>query len=405
MQTLSPPRADQHQVDHATAREQPSEGQFDADTMEDIRSPQVHGLQPQAVQAKAQQPSTLYTLIEDSDVLALLGSMTDAELSRRTGISANKIYSARKARGIPRYDKMQVRLTNEVMRLLGTMSDRSLSKLTGVTCYVIREARSAHNIPSFSQHKGKQHKGTKSEPRKRRYLPNFPNPIFGFAKPPYPPVQAGKGIVLPYLNDVGRRLLVWASDVYLSKRLNISLRAVGKLRAQHGIPGLHLRSAPPNGLLDELGKLEDVRLAEKYKVDVRLVRKLRRELRIKLYKKPHLISPPPGALEMLGKAADHILAQRFGHHAAYYRNARRERGIKPYQPKDLRDYDSQLDADLKNLLTWASDSELVRQTGLSVFKIKKYREAHDIPLLGLKQCPPPGLIEACLLYTSDAADE
>ena len=66
MQTLSPPRADQHQVDHATAREQPSEGQFDADTMEDIRSPQVHGLQPQAVQAKAQQPSTLYTLIEDS---------------------------------------------------------------------------------------------------------------------------------------------------------------------------------------------------------------------------------------------------------------------------------------------------------------------------------------------------
>ena len=136
MQTLSPPRADQHQVDHATAREQPSEGQFDADTMEDIRSPQVHGLQPQAVQAKAQQPSTLYTLIEDSDVLALLGSMTDAELSRRTGISANKIYSARKARGIPRYDKMQVRLTNEVMRLLGTMSDRSLSKLTGVTCYV-----------------------------------------------------------------------------------------------------------------------------------------------------------------------------------------------------------------------------------------------------------------------------
>ena len=51
MQTLSPPRADQHQVDHATAREQPSEGQFDADTMEDIRSPQVHGLQPQAVQA------------------------------------------------------------------------------------------------------------------------------------------------------------------------------------------------------------------------------------------------------------------------------------------------------------------------------------------------------------------
>lgn len=97
---------------------------------------------------------------------------------------------------------------------------------------------------------------------------------------------------------------------------------------------------------------------------------------------------------MLGKMSDRGIAKLYGGHAVNYRQARIERGIAPFQPKNRALYEAELDAGLKFLLTWASDTEVLRQTGISVFKIKKYRQAHDIPLLGLKSCPPPGLIEA-----------
>lgn len=198
----------------------------------------------------------------------------------------------------------------------------------------------------------------------------------------------------PFLNDEDLRFLGWASDVAVSKRLSITTLAVAKLREMHGIQGLRLRSEPPKGLVDDLGNHEDERIAERYGVKVKWVRKLRKKLGIASYRDQNPPSIPQGALDMLGKMSDRGIAKLYGGHAVNYRQARIERGIAPFQPKNRALYEAELDAGLKFLLTWASDTEVLRQTGISVFKIKKYRQAHDIPLLGLKSCPPPGLIEA-----------
>ena len=147
-------------------------------------------------------------------------------------------------------------------------------------------------------------------------------------------------------------------------------------------------------MVDDLGNHEDERIAERYGVKVKWVRKLRKKLGIASYRDQNPPSIPQGALDMLGKMSDRGIAKLYGGHAVNYRQARIERGIAPFQPKNRALYEAELDAGLKFLLTWASDTEVLRQTGISVFKIKKYRQAHDIPLLGLKSCPPPGLIEA-----------
>lgn len=198
----------------------------------------------------------------------------------------------------------------------------------------------------------------------------------------------------PFLNDEDLRFLGWASDVAVSKRLSITTVAVAKLREKHGIQGLRLRSEPPKGLVDDLGKHEDERIAERYGVKVKWVRKLRKKLGIASYRDQNPPSIPQAALDLLGKVSDRAIAQRFGLHAVNYSKARNERGIPPYQPKNRSLYEAELEPEFKYLLSWASDNEVLRQTGISIFKIKKYRQAHDIPLLGLKRCPPPGLIEA-----------
>lgn len=197
---------------------------------------------------------------------------------------------------------------------------------------------------------------------------------------------------LPVLNDEDLRFLGWASDVAVSRRLSITTVAVAKLRENHGIQGLRLRSEPPKGLVDDLGKHEDERIAEKYGVKVKWVRKLRKKLGIASYRDQNPVSIPQGALDLLGKVSDRAIEKLFGLHAGIYRQARNERGIPPFQAKSL--YEAELEPEFKNLLSWAPDNEVLRQTGISIFKIKKYRLAHDIPLLGLKRCPPPGLIEA-----------
>ncbi|HDS1721700.1 hypothetical protein NPS53_09320 [Pseudomonas putida] len=317
--------------------------------------------------------------IHDSAVVALLGSMTDAELSRRTGIPAQTIFKARTYRGIPRCIRKRPGLQREVQALLGTMTDTELSRQTGVSVSSICKARTSLGISKYSPAPA-----TPATSPETQEAPTAPS--------------------LPDLDDEGLRFLGWASDVAISKKLKITTWTVAKLRARYGIPGLRLRSEPPEGLLDDLGKFEDERIAERYEISVKWVRKLRKKRGVAAYRDQNPTIIPQEALDMLGKVSDRALAKQFGLHAANYVQARKDRGIAPYQPKDRSLYEAELGTGLKDLLTWASDAEVERQTGISVFKIKKYREAHDIPLLGLRRCPPPGLIEAVRLGDhSDAA--
>lgn len=310
----------------------------------------------------------------DSAGLALLGTMTDAELSRRTGVPATAIFKARTDRGISRHIKQHPGLNGEVLALLGTMSDAELSRQSGVPSGAIFRARTTQGILRYSKavytpvmQRGSLHKGS-----------------------------------LPVLDDEVMRLLIWAPDIAVARRLDVSPHTVSKLRAEHGVPRLGLRQEPPEGLLDTLGTVEDTSLAERYGISVRSLRAIRKKLGIRSFREQNPAQIPQAAIEMLGKVSDRKLAIQFGRPAAIFRQARREMEIGPYQPKDRRNY-TDLDGDLRELLSWASNSKVERETGMTVFKIKKFRETHDIPLVGLKTRPPIGLIQAVSSNTKSIA--
>lgn len=84
--------------------------------------------------------------IDWSLVDPLLGTMSDAELSRTLNINLNAITSRRCRQGIDAFNTID---WNAIDHLLGTASDQDIASRFGVTRQTIRKRRNKTSVPAF----------------------------------------------------------------------------------------------------------------------------------------------------------------------------------------------------------------------------------------------------------------
>lgn len=359
----------------------------------------------------------------DDAALAALGTMTDIDLSKTTGISVGNVRKERAKRGIKKFSRSvntpkasvtigaRKCLDEKTQAALGTMTDADLSRTSGIPATLIRKERINQGIPRFSRAVK-----TPKKSRKPKICQSIDDKtvsalgamsdaelsrVSGVPVTRISKERIKRGIAtfvapLPVIDDDMRHLLHWAANETAALRLSLPVSVIEKLRATYGIAGLRLSKEPPVGLLELIGKAEDTSLALKFGVRVKWIRKIRAKLGLEPYN-PRKIGRnriPSAALNKLGKISDRALAREFGSFAKVYRDLRAELGIESFQPKVRCDYKAELDENLQALLRWAPNSEVHRRTGLTPYKIKKYRAVHGIPGLNLRQQPPPGLIDA-----------
>jgi hypothetical protein len=83
-------------------------------------------------------------MLSKSELINLLGTIPDIEISKLTGHSLTTICSARKYLSISRYQRSW---TNEEISLLGTKSDNDIASIIGTTPYHVRTKRTELDIP------------------------------------------------------------------------------------------------------------------------------------------------------------------------------------------------------------------------------------------------------------------
>lgn len=102
---------------------------------------------------------------------ALLGTMADAKIAERLGVTRKSVSYRREKLGIPAsYDRERntppppmgghnkVELTSDILDLLGTIPDYKLAKKAGVSKKVILSRRQELGIPSYAESTGKDGK-------------------------------------------------------------------------------------------------------------------------------------------------------------------------------------------------------------------------------------------------------
>ena len=104
------------------------------------------------------------------DLLSLLGTMSDAEIARKLGISRERVRQKRSERGIKKYSGLSVEArmkrdqasslrfwTNEELSLLGTMSDEDVALKIGLNLqkvFIVSCMRNRLNIKSYKSKQG-----------------------------------------------------------------------------------------------------------------------------------------------------------------------------------------------------------------------------------------------------------
>jgi Mor family transcriptional regulator len=87
----------------------------------------------------------------------------------------------------------------------------------------------------------------------------------------------------------------------------------------------------PKECVEKMGEVSDVKLAEKYKVDVKTIKARREQREIEAYSKRYDL--PDKCIEHLGKKSDVELARIYGVSREVIRRRRKEEKIQPYQPE------------------------------------------------------------------------
>ena len=85
-------------------------------------------------------------IIWTSAYLQLLGKIKDIELAKIIGCSSTTVLKKRKELNIPKYTNNNL-IPDYIVPLLGTMTDSELSRRTGIIYRKIRLARLQNNIP------------------------------------------------------------------------------------------------------------------------------------------------------------------------------------------------------------------------------------------------------------------
>ena len=91
--------------------------------------------------------------LTENELIDLLGTMTDWELSQKTGMHISKIFRIREELGIPTPSgdlgrKKKIYWTQEMDASLGTMSDRALADRFGIDPRAVRKHRRKLGVPA-----------------------------------------------------------------------------------------------------------------------------------------------------------------------------------------------------------------------------------------------------------------
>ncbi len=96
--------------------------------------------------------------------IAMLGTMPDADLSRRFGLTIGSVYQKRKKLGIPASRPPNIiHWSPALIALLGKIPDRDIARIYGMNALTVRKKRVAHGIQCYARKSKTWHYWTKKE--------------------------------------------------------------------------------------------------------------------------------------------------------------------------------------------------------------------------------------------------
>lgn len=207
------------------------------------------------------------------EALSLIGTMTDAEVAKRLGLSNGAVSLKRRSLGIPGRSVKHpaIDIPDNLRPYLGVWSDAAIARKIGVSAGVVSRQRRQNQIkattdPNFFPDEGIPRLGKVSDSDLAREYKVAPQTVNNQRRKRGIPKFKPEPAKLP---DSCKDLLGKVSDVELGKRANLSARAISIMRKEAGIPPydrgagrLDLTNLPDFAVL-LLGKLPDPEIAKK----------------------------------------------------------------------------------------------------------------------------------------------
>jgi len=293
------------------------------------------------------------------EILARLGTASDYDIARDTGISVNAVMDKRQSLGIPKFTELK--WTPDVVSRMGKESDEAIAKTIGCTASVVGVRRRKLGIPAIKPMK-KAGEGYKSNWREK------------------------------VIHRLGKEL-----DKSIAQSVGVSSGSVSRYRKELGIKAFpktpHNKISVPQWVLGKLGTMPDSDLAKLSGVPHCIIWTRRTELGIPSHSEqnnhPTRYGYKPGSepvyktylsdsiIQQLGKRPDSQLAREAGVTENKIFRERTKRGI-PVCPRPGNCY-SNLPSSIVERLGKVQDVVLAKEAGVSKKSIQMLRYSLGIP--------------------------
>lgn len=279
--------------------------------------------------------------MSDADVAASIGGKKEAVLAKRHALHI-KAYkptnSVVKGKARPNFD-----WNEENVKLLGTMTDTELARKLGLAITTVGAKRRSLGIAGVTPSRG--------------------------------------ALVIP--PPLKRKLGKW-SDALIASKLGVAGSTISNARRKLGIPAIMQANYLPPEADEFLGKMPDVAVAERFGVSRTCVGNRRAALgiaRANIVRTPEP-SPtlPDEIVAQLGKFTDGHLAKQYSLSKRLITNRRRELGISAAPQRQLAD---QALADGR--LGQESDASIAKHYNVSKITVLRWRQGAGIPAFRVKK--------------------
>lgn len=285
--------------------------------------------------------------------IALLGTMSDADVATRIGGKKEAVLDKRQALRIkafrPKNSAVKGKArpnfdwNEENVKLLGTMTDTEVARKLGLAITTVGAKRRSLGIAGVT--------------------------------------PSRTALVIP--PALKRKLGKW-SDALIASKLGVASSAVSKARRRLGIPAIMQANYLPPEADEFLGKIADIAVAQRFGVSRTCVGNRRVALGIARAEIVHAIKPrtslPDEVLTQLGKLTDAHLAKQYGLSTRVIGNRRRELGISAVSQRQLADQ-----ALAEGRLGQESDASIAKHYNVSKLTVLRWRQGAGIPSFRAKK--------------------
>jgi hypothetical protein len=272
------------------------------------------------------------TLSKDEVFISLLGVIPDTELAFKYVCSISAIKRSRLKHARPMCNHIEKAKENakwdanrtEAISLLGTVTDAELSRRFGGFSSRYAYQRKILGIAPFL---------TATQSLKRQMPPSSPVNVQNNNQALEEPKQSRRSIGRPKfeLPDDVIPLLGTINDSELSRQTGISKERISRNRSWLGIQACRFQNTVAPGLLESLGKMTDTEVAAMFGCTAVWAKKERLKRGIPCFKAVNI----PGLVECLGKISDYAVAVKFGVSAYLVNKERTKRRIPKLKKRHL----------------------------------------------------------------------